>query len=143
MWASLRNRLTIVLCRRRIHARMSRSVRDAWPLIARVFSESDAVYSGPVGASGRLPFQSRLIDLLVQQRGESEEVFACHLEHSDALVVAYCLVGLQRLHSRKLEQLPTGLLERSEPIVFRGGCFYRRLTLGQLASELTANCGAS
>lgn len=137
-WASLRNRVTVVLYRRRIHARVSRSVSDAWPLIVRVFSRSNAVYSGPVGASGSRPFQSQLIDLLVSRADESEDLFVSHLTSGDAMVVAYCLIGLERLHSERIERLPSEVFARTKPIVLRVGCFGRRVTLGQLAHEIVS-----
>src|SRR4051794_26495144 len=111
------------LLRRRIRRQAARDFRHAWQVIARVFSRSPAVYMGIVGASGIMPFTYELIELSIAHKAEAEPLYAKNVLGSDAMLAAFCLVGLQRMHSPQLHSLAPQLYERTEVLHCRSACF--------------------
>lgn len=110
----------------------SSSLNEAWSLIIPILKTSDVVYTGRVGATATLPLQAEILENMTKDRS-SENIFKAHLNDKNAVLVAYCIAGLQRLHHSASSDLPDELFCRQEMIEWRGGSFFKMLTLGEYA----------
>lgn len=64
------------------------------------------------------------------------ELLVAALCHPNQLVVAYCLLALDRMNSPVIESLPAEMLERREKITLLTGSFSTSMDLGGLARQL-------
>ena len=117
----------------------------AWQNILEFWAVSDHVYSGPAGPDGWISPEYDLAQLIPVHFQEAENHLASGLTNSNATVVAYCIVSLNKLYDLKGRFLPpkyAKLVEhRSESINETFGCFGSRPTLARFAAKFVDNYG--
>jgi len=90
------------------------------------------VYRGPVGYAAEIKIEYLLLVRLSQEfSAEIEECFKKGVSADHAMVVAYCLVGLELIASECLNNLPGDLVDRREVIKWELGCRSGETTLGE------------
>ena len=122
---------------------LSVPAKIAWQNILEFWAVSDHVYSGPAGPDGWISPEYDLAQLVPVHLLEAENYLASGLTNSNATVVAYCIVALNKLYDLKGRFLPhkyAKIVEhRSELINETYGCFGSRPTLAQFAAKFVGN----
>jgi len=126
------------LNRNRILEKVHADPQSAWPVVERVWRAARGVYRSPIGASARVPFELLLLEEMLKKPAECEDVLAQHISHSNAYVSAYCLLGLERLGSHKIKDLPESLTSRQETVRICIACLSMPQSLGSFAKQLSA-----
>jgi hypothetical protein len=98
------------------------------------WKKAQVVYQSP-SWEGR-PEARAFVERIATEFRQCEHKLTGLLEHENQLVVAYALLTLQLMGSRRLRTLPAQLLERRSKITLRTGSFSTSMDLGGLVRQL-------
>jgi len=100
----------------------------------RVWERAQVIQNGPA----RLTEAAAFVESIAARPAEFEPLVIEALASPNQLIVAYCLVTLDRMRSGALQHLPAELLERRQQIILQSGSFSTSMELGGLAAQLAA-----
>lgn len=125
----------------RILASAREDFAQAWPDVSWVFRNAHAVFAGPVGVGAIWYLEAKLLEAARENRSDAEGLFSQNVTCKDAMVAAYCILGLGRIRSSCLADAALQLVGRKEVVLYRAGCFGNYLSLGMLARIIDFNYG--
>jgi pyruvate/2-oxoglutarate dehydrogenase complex dihydrolipoamide acyltransferase (E2) component len=108
--------------------------RAAWPNIAWIFSNARQVSIGPTGGGGIRILEVKILRAARLEPAPAEAVFLEHITSDDPMIAAYCISGLQVLHSPFVPEAAAKLKSRKERLLYCPvGCLGAWFTLGRIA----------
>ena len=123
------------LDRRRLRKQIQAGAPD-WSLAHRVWGYAHQVNRGLIGPGARSTVELEAVEALAAMAPDAEARFESLLHDPNPCVCGYALLGLYRLQSSLLLQLPGTLFEREDVLVWQLGCFATEEPLGTFAETI-------